>query len=178
MAGGHRACLLHPALSLRAYQPRTAPRDAPDPLGGWRLSEWRRVGPELLSLILGLRFRLRASRAGVQEFLHDGLGLQLSIETRQQCLLEAGRAVEPLEDQRVHELRPAERIHADKTPWRPGGTPRWLGVFVSAQVSLYLIAYRTAERRETVLEGAFAGWRRSVAIRCTGPCTGGCGTCQ
>jgi transposase len=145
-----------------AHVTRAEPhRGASDPLWRVELSEWRLVGPELLSLILGLTFRLRASRARVQEFLHDWLGLHLSIGTLQQCVLEAGRAVEPLEDALVAELRQAPRVHADETPWRQGGTPLWLWVFVSAQVSLYLIAYRTAEMLETVLEGAFAGWLMS-----------------
>jgi hypothetical protein len=125
------------------------------------LSEWHLVGPELLSLILSLTFRLRASRARVQEFLHDWLGLHLSIGTLQQCVLEAGRAVEPLEDQLVEELRQAEVAHVDETSWRQGATALWLWAFISAQVSLYLIAYRTAEMLETVLKDAFPGWLMS-----------------
>jgi hypothetical protein len=53
-------------------------RCALDPLWSVALTEWHRVGPELLALILCLTFRLRASRARVQEFLWDGLGLHLS----------------------------------------------------------------------------------------------------
>jgi hypothetical protein len=136
-------------------------RVAPQPLWKVELSEWHLVGPELLSLILSLTFRLRASRARVQEFLHDWLGLHLSIGTLQQCVLEAGRAVEPLEDQLVEELRQAEVAHVDETSWRQGATALWLWVFVSTEVSLYLIAYRTAEMLETVLKDAFPGWLMS-----------------
>jgi transposase len=136
-------------------------RAAPQPLWQVELSEWHLVGPELLSLILSLTFRLRASRARVQEFLHDWLGLHLSIGTLQHCVLEAGRAVEPLEDQLVEELRQAEVAHVDETAWRQGASPLWLWVFVSAEVSLYLIAYRTAEMLETVLKDAFPGWLMS-----------------
>jgi transposase len=136
-------------------------RVAPQPLWKVELSEWHLVGPELLSLILSLTFRLRASRARVQEFLHDWLGLHLSIGTLQQCVLEAGRAVEPLEDQLVEELRRAEVAHVDETSWRQGATALWLWVFVSTEVSLYLIAYRTAEMLETVLKDAFPGWLMS-----------------
>ena len=133
-------------------------RGASQPLWKVELSEWHLVGPELLSLILSLTFRLRASRARVQEFLRDWLGLHLSIGTLQQCVLEAGRAVEPLEDQLVEELRQAEVAHVDETSWRQGATALWLWVFVSTEVSLYLIAYRTAEMLETVLKDAFPGW--------------------
>jgi hypothetical protein len=136
-------------------------RGAPQPLWKVELSEWHLVGPELLSLILSLTFRLRASRARVQEFLHDGLGVHLSIGTLQQCVLEAGRAVEPLEDQLVEALRQAEVAHVDETSWRQGATALWLWAFISAQVSLYLIAYRSAEMLETVLKDAFPGWLMS-----------------
>jgi transposase len=136
-------------------------RGASQPLWQVELSEWRLVGPELLSLILSLTFRLRASRARVQEFLQDWLDLHLSIGTLQQCVLEAGRAVEPLEDQLVEELRQAEVAHVDETSWRQGATALWLWVFVSTEVSLYLIAYRTAEMLETVLKDAFPGWLMS-----------------
>jgi transposase len=68
------------------------------------------------------------------------------------------RAVEPLEDQLVEELRQAEVAHGDETTWRQGATARGLGVFVSARVSLYLIAYRSAEMLDTVLKDAFPGW--------------------
>jgi hypothetical protein len=108
-----------------------------------------------------LTFRLRASRARVQEFLQDGLGRHLSLGTLPQCVLEAGRAVEPLEDQLVEELRQATVAHVDETAWRQGATALWRWVFVSTEVSLYLIAYRTAERLETVLKEAFPGWLMS-----------------
>lgn len=48
--------------------------------------------------------------------------------------------------------------HVDETSWRQGATALWLWVFVSAEVSLYLIAYRTAEMLETVLKDALPGW--------------------
>jgi hypothetical protein len=125
------------------------------------LSQWHRVGPELLSLILGSTFRLRASRARVQEFLQDGRGLHLSIGTLPPCVLEAGRAVEPLEDPLVEERRQAAVAHVDATSWRQGATALWLWVLVSTEVSLYLLAYRTAEVLETVLKEAFPGWLMS-----------------
>jgi transposase len=144
------------------HRTRAEPRrGAPQPLWKVALSEWPLVGPELLSLILSLTFRLRASRARVQEFLHDWLGLHLSIGTLQQCVLEAGRAVAPLEDQLVEELCQAEVAHVDETSWRQGATPLWLWVFVSTEVSLYLIAYRSAEMLNLVLKDAFPGWLMS-----------------
>jgi hypothetical protein len=44
-----------------------------------------------------------------------------------------------------------------RAPWRQGAALLWLGVFVSARVTLYFIAYRTAEGLENVLETGFSG---------------------
>ena len=53
-----------------------------DPLlAGIELSEWRRVGPALAVLIVALALRFRLSRARIQEFLGEWLGLELSIGT-------------------------------------------------------------------------------------------------
>jgi hypothetical protein len=136
-------------------------RCAPDPLWSVALTEWHLVGPELLALILCLTFRLRASRARVQEFLWDWLGLHLSHGTLHQCVHEAGRAVEPVEDQLVEELQQAQGVHGDESPWRQGAALLWLWVFISARVTLYFIAYRTAEVLENVLETGFSGWLMS-----------------
>ena len=70
---------------------------------GWsvELTEWHLVGPVLVSLIVCLAKRMRASRPKVQEFLHDWLG----IGTIKQCIHEAGRAAEPIEEQMVEEIR-------------------------------------------------------------------------
>jgi hypothetical protein len=43
------------------------------------LSEWRLVGPGLAALIVCLAYRMRLSRARIQEFLSDWLGLEISV---------------------------------------------------------------------------------------------------
>jgi hypothetical protein len=74
--------------ALGSFHAGWAPPRCPEPLWwGVKLSEWRWLGPELLSRILGLRVRLRASRAREQEFLQDWRGLPLSIGLLQQCVL-------------------------------------------------------------------------------------------
>jgi len=87
---------------------------------GWsvELTEWHLVGPMLESLIVCLSKRMRSSRPKVQEFLHDWLGLWLGTGTINQCIHEAGRAVEPLEDQMIEEIRRAELLNVDETPWK------------------------------------------------------------
>jgi transposase len=66
-----------------------------------QLSEWRLVGETLCALIIALSYRSRMSRARVEEFLHDWLGLRLSLGTLQRCIEEAARAAAPVEDQLI-----------------------------------------------------------------------------
>jgi hypothetical protein len=129
----------------------------------WRVSltEHCLVGPMLASLIVCLALRMRLSRARIQEFLSDWLSLELSIGTINRCVHEAGRAAAPVEDQLVKELLDGGHLHADETPWKESGLALWLWVISSAQVSLYLIGYRSAEILENVLGDRYQGWLMS-----------------
>ena len=108
---------------------RTEPGRCPhEPLWQVGLSEWSLVGPHLLSLIVCLSLRMRLSRRSIQEFLHDWLGVCLSTSTINRCLHEAGRAVEPLEERLVDEVRQASLAYADETSWKEWGKLLWLWV--------------------------------------------------
>ena len=87
------------------------------------LSEWRLVGPMLMSLICCLALRMRLSRRRIGEFLHDWLRLRLSTGTINQCIHEAGRACEPLEESLLEKLRSAHLLYADETSWKQKGLP-------------------------------------------------------
>ena len=101
---------------------RTEPGRCPhEPLWQVGLSEWSLVGPQLASLIVCLSLRMRLSRRSIQEFLHDWLGVWLSTSTINRCLHEAGRAVEPLEERLVDEVRQASLAYADETSWKEWG---------------------------------------------------------
>jgi hypothetical protein len=137
-------------------------RSPPDPL--WEsveLSEWRLVGPTLASLIICLSHRLRLSRRRIQEFLQDWLGIELSTSTLTHCIHEAGRAVEPIEDQLVDELQQAALAYADETPWKEWGQLLWLWVITTPTIRLYFISYRSKEILSNVFSEAFAGWLMS-----------------
>lgn len=82
-------------------------RGEAEPLGTGALSEWHLIGPPWVSLRGCLAQRLRLSRRKIPEFFNDGLGVQLRTAVISQCLIEAGRAVEPLEEALVEELQPA-----------------------------------------------------------------------
>jgi hypothetical protein len=137
-------------------------RGEDDPLWGpVELSEWRLVGPLLASLIICLSHRLHLSRSRIQEFLNDWLGIELSTSTINHCIHEAGRAVEPIEDQLVEELQRAALAHADETPWKEWGQLLWLWVITTPTICLYFIGYRSKEILANVFSEDFVGWLMS-----------------
>ncbi|MGC1953324.1 MAG: IS66 family transposase [Gammaproteobacteria bacterium] len=141
---------------------RTEPGRCPaEPLWEVELSEWRLVGPLLVSLIVCLSQRMRLSRRRIQEFLGDWLGVELSTSTINQCVHEAGRAVEPLEEQLVEELQQAALAYADETPWKEWGQLLWLWVITTPTVCLYFIGYRSYEILANVFGEGFVGWLMS-----------------
>lgn len=141
---------------------RCAPGRCPsDPLWQVELSDWHLVGPRLASRIVCLAQRMRLSRQRIREFLHDWFGVELSTSTINQCLHEAGRAVEPLEEQLVEELRDATLADADETPWPERGPVLWLWGITTATLCLYFIGYRSKEILGQVLGDSFAGWLMS-----------------
>ena len=97
------------------------------------------------------------SRRSIQEFLNDWLGIKLSKGVINQSILEAGRAVAPLEEKLIDEIKEAALIHIDETGWKQLSTKLWLWGFVTSTVCLFLIGARTKEVAKTIL-GIFTGW--------------------
>ena len=138
-----------------------AGQGAVDPLlAGIELGEWRLVGPGLATLIVALAFRFRLSRARIQEFLAQWLGLKLSIGTLHQTIHEASAAIAPAEAELVQVLLDSALLHADETPWPAHGETLWLWVFQTLTVTLYDVAGHGKELLDNVLEG-FHGWLMS-----------------
>lgn len=132
-----------------------------DPLlAGMELGEWRLVGPGLAVLMVALAFRFRLSRARIQEFLGEWLGLKLSVGTIHRTLHEAGAAVAPAEEELVQAVLGSPLLHADETSWPEHAQPLWLWVFVATTATLYYVAGRGKELVENVLDG-FTGWLMS-----------------
>jgi len=136
-------------------------RCAAEPLWTVALSEWRLIGPRLASLIVCLAQRLRLSRRKISEFLHDWLGVALSPAVISQCVIEAGRAVEPLEAPLVEEVQHAALAYVDETPWKESGQPLWLWVISTVTVCLYVIGYRSKAILINIFGETFAGWLMS-----------------
>lgn len=121
------------------------------------LSEWHLVGPSLVSLIICLSLRMRMSRPRIQEFLNDWLQVYLSVGTINQAITEGGRAVEPVEEELISEVRQSELLYVDETGWKENGRLVWLWVVVTSTVTLFLIGGRSWDVLADILEG-FAGW--------------------
>ena len=115
----------------------------------------------LMSLIVCLAQRMRLTRRNTQEFLRDWLGVEISTSTINQCIHEAGRAVEPIEEQLVDELQQATLAYVDETPWKEWGKLLWLWVISTSTLCLYFIGYRSKEILLNVFEERFVGWLMS-----------------
>ena len=124
-------------------------------------SQWRLVGPGLASLIICLAYRMRLSRERIREFLHDWLGLQISIGTINNTLHESGAAAMPLEGELVKEVIESQLLHVDETSWMELTTFLWLWVFSTDTVTAYWIASRSSELIENILGQAYYGWLMS-----------------
>jgi hypothetical protein len=135
---------------------------ADDPAWTVALSERHLAGPMLVALICALSLRMRLSRRRIQEFFADWFGLQLSVATINQCLHEAGRAVEPVvEEQLLAEIRDSDLLYADETSWKEHGQLLWLWVFTCASTTVFTIGRRTQELLHGMLGTAIEGWLMS-----------------
>ena len=139
------------------------PGSCPDDKAWEKLSMNERglVGPMLVSLIVCMAQRMRLSRRHTQEFLHDWFGIYLSTSTINRSIHEAGRAVEPLEEELVKEIEAAVLAHADETPWKEWGKLLWLWVIVTPTVCLFLIGNRSKELVTSLFGEQFSGWLMS-----------------
>ena len=124
-------------------------------------SQWRLVGPGLAALIVCLAYRMRLSRERIQEFLHDWLGLQLSVGTINNTLHESGAAAIPLKDELIKAVVDSQLLHVDETSWMELTTFLWLWVFSTDTVTAYWIASRSSELIDSILGQAYSGWLMS-----------------
>ena len=126
------------------------------------LSQWRLIEPSLATLIVCLSFRMRLSRPRIREFLHDWLGITLSVGSINKSLHESGRAAMPLENELIEEILKSDLLQVDETPWKEKGELFWLWVFVSSTVVVFWISSRAGELINNVLgENAYKGWLMS-----------------
>ena len=82
-----------------------------------------------------------------------------------QCIHEAGRAVESLEKQMVEEILRSELLYADETPWKEKACLLWFWVFSSLTVTLFVIGPRSSQVIERILGNVFSGWLMSDGLK-------------
>ena len=123
-----------------------------------QLSERCLVGPTLAIFIAALALRFRLSRLKVQEFLLGWLGLDLGVATINRCIHEFGRASEPVVEGLIAEVRVAEVVYLDETPWYQSGVLLWLWVAVTVNTVVYRIGSRRKEDLVALIGHAFLGW--------------------
>jgi transposase len=123
-----------------------------------QMSERCLVGPMLATFIAALSLRLRLSRRKIQEFLHDWLALELGVATIERCVHEFGLASEPVVERLIEDVRAAQIVHLDETPWYQRGGLRWLWVAVTAATIVYRIGSRRKEELTALIGEAFLGW--------------------
>ena len=91
------------------------------------MSERCLVGPVLATFIAALSLRFRMSHNKIREFLHDWLGLELGVATIERCIHEFGLASEKaIVEQLIQDVRAADIVHIDETPWYQGGDLHWI----------------------------------------------------
>ena len=123
-----------------------------------QMSERCLVGPMLATFIAALSLRFRLSRRKIQEFLTDWLDLELGVATIERCIHEFGLASEPVVEQLIEQVRAAEIVHLDETPWYQRGVLRWMWVALTATTIVYRIGSRRKEELTALIGEAFLGW--------------------
>ncbi len=71
-------------------EPWRAPADTSD-WNGVGMTQWRLIGPDLAALIVYLSMDMRVTRRKVKQFLLDVFGLEISVGTLQNCIIESAR---------------------------------------------------------------------------------------
>jgi transposase len=122
------------------------------------MSEQCLVGPMLATFIAALSLGFRMSRDKIREFLRAWLGLQLGVATIERCIHEFGLASEPIVEQLVQDVRAADIVHIDETPWYQGRDLRWMWVATTAMTTVFRIASRRKEELTALIGDAFLGW--------------------
>jgi IS1 family transposase len=122
------------------------------------LTEQCMVGPMLSTFIGAMALRFRLSRQKVQEFLRDWMGLELSVATINRCIHEIGLACEPVVEELIEEVRAADIVHLDETPWYQAGTFLWMWVAVTQTIVVFRIGSRAKTELTALIGEAFMGW--------------------
>ena len=85
-------------------------------------------------------------------------GRRRNLQLSERCIHEFGLASEPVVEQLIEDVRAAEIVHVDETPWYQKGDLRWMWVLVTATTTVFHIGSRRKEELTALIGEAFLGW--------------------
>ncbi|MFH2006549.1 MAG: IS66 family transposase [bacterium] len=116
------------------------------------------VGPQAVALAVALKVRHGVAMRRVGEFFATGFGIGFTAGGLAQMLQRLARRLEPVYRALISALQVADAVFADETGWRIVRATRWLWVFCTAEVTVYVVdARRSHEVPLEVLGPGFVG---------------------
>lgn len=116
------------------------------------------VGPQAAALAIDLKVRHGVAMRRVGEFFAAGFGFGFTAGGLAQMLQRLARRLEPVYRALISALQVANAVFADETGWRIVRATRWLWVFCTAEVTVYVVdARRSHEVPLEVLGSGFVG---------------------
>jgi transposase len=116
------------------------------------------VGPRAIALAIDLKVRHGVAMRRTAELFATGIGFGFTAGGLAQMMQRAARRLEPAYEALISALRVAEAVFTDETGWRIVRATRWLWVFCTTEVTVYVVdARRSHEVPLQVLGPGFMG---------------------
>jgi hypothetical protein len=116
------------------------------------------VGPQAAALAIDLKVRHGVAMRRVGEFFATGFGFGFTAGALAQMLQRLARRLEPAYRALISALQVGDAVFVDETGWRIVRATRWLWVFCTAEVTVYVVdARRSHEVPLEVLGPGFVG---------------------
>jgi regulator of replication initiation timing len=100
------------------------------------------VGPRATALGIVLKVRHGVPMRRTAEVLATGVGLSFTAGALAQMMQRSARRLEPVYEALISALRVADAVFADETGWRIVRATRWLWVFCTREVTVYVVDAR------------------------------------
>ena len=150
--------LIEPIVTERRYHEVRCP--SCKKVSGAKPQQGERIcyGPRLGALITICATAHNLTRRHIDALVGSVLGTHLSLGTIDNCIHEAGNAVEHPVEALKKELAQQNRLNIDETGWKKAGKKRWLWTFVAPAVTCFHIAETRGKKvLEEILGERFAG---------------------
>jgi hypothetical protein len=116
------------------------------------------VGPRALAFAIDLKVRHGVPMRRTAELFVTGVGFGFTAGALAQMMQRFARRLEPVYEALISALRVADAVFTDQTGWRIVRATRWLWVFCTAEVTVYVVdARRGHEVPLEVLGPGFGG---------------------